>query len=277
MQRPNATSARNLPSEIWPKSLENDHMSRDHPRVCWTWGPSPDGKVTEAVLPTSATAWIGQLLVWTVGGRETAAGVCSQWTVRACPRAVVGICCTEVVRGAAVAHVVLCSSAFSWVESAVIGCVCCCSGEEDVDHNKEGSDLGSGGSNNPTVVDLLHIETTPAVSPALCSCPQSKRQAWSFTFYWSLSQAWLGGGCTHLCCKVASYSPLGRREAAVSHEALKMTGSALWAAVGGAGWKSSNKKLNFIIMRNVALLRLKNIVEESIDPEKMFQSEEMAV
>lgn len=90
MQRPGATSARNIASEIWPKSLENDHVASDHPKVCWTWRPSPDGKDSEAILPTSATAWTGQLLVWTVGGRQTVAGVWSQWTVRTCSNAVVG-------------------------------------------------------------------------------------------------------------------------------------------------------------------------------------------
>lgn len=41
----------------------------------------------------------------------------------------------------------------------------------------------------------------------------------------------------------------------MSHEALEMAGSVLGAAVGGGGGKSSTKKLDFIVMRNVVLLR----------------------
>ena len=62
-------------------------------------------------------------------------------------------------------YAVLCSSVFSWVESAMIGCVCCCSGEEDVDHNKGGGDLGSGDSNTPTV--LLHKQLQQSVQSSV--------------------------------------------------------------------------------------------------------------
>lgn len=99
--------------------------------------------------------------------------------LRACPRAVVGIHRTAMARGAAMAHDVICSSAVSWVESAVISDICC-SGEEDVNHNKGGSDLEVVAATTPL---LLHTGTAPAVGPVLCSCPQSKTQAWSFAFY----------------------------------------------------------------------------------------------
>lgn len=77
------------------------------------------------------------------------------------------------------AHDVIRSSAVSWVESAVISGICC-SGEEDVNHNEGGSDLEVVAVTTPL---LLHTATAPAVSPVLCSHPQSKTQAWSFTFY----------------------------------------------------------------------------------------------
>lgn len=99
--------------------------------------------------------------------------------LRACPRAVAGIRCTEMVRGADVAHDVIGSSAVSWVESAVISDICC-SGEEDVNHNEGGIDLEVVAATTPL---LLHTATAPAVGPVLCSCPQSKTQAWSFAFY----------------------------------------------------------------------------------------------